>query len=84
MLQQNAGKDATDKFESFFHSNFARDETKKYVIGKVKGEELGDLHAGVTEKRKHEPLNTGLTGRMTIFVGILAVIILRVLIIYFK
>merc|ERR1719204_906746 len=41
VLKQNAGKDATVKFENVFHSNFARDETKKYVIGKVKGDELG-------------------------------------------
>jgi len=84
VLQQNAGKDATNKFENVFHSNFARDETKKYVIGKVKGEELGDLHAGVNVKPEHEPLYTGLSGRMTIFVGILAVIILRTLIIYYN
>jgi len=84
VLQQNAGKDATVKFENVFHSNFARDEAKKYVIGKVKGDELGDLHASMTVKPEHEPLYTGLTGRMTIFVGILAVIILRAVIIFYN
>lgn len=83
VLQQNAGKDATHKFENVFHSNFARDEAKKYVIGKVKGDELGDIHASVIVKPEDEPLYTGLSERMTIFVGILAVIILRVLITFY-
>lgn len=84
VLQQNAGKDATNKFENAFHSNFARDEAKKYVIGKVKDNELGDLHASIIVKPENEPLYTGLSDRMTIFVGILAVIILRAVIIFYN
>jgi len=84
VLQQNAGKDATTKFENVFHSNFARDSAKKYVIGRVKGEELGDIHAGVTVKPEHVPFYPGLSGRMTIFVAILAVTILRAVILFYK
>jgi len=83
VLLQNAGKDTTQKFEAVFHSNYARDTAKKYVIGKVEGRELGDLHEGVTLKPKREPLYTGLSGRMTIFVGILAIIVLRIIIIIY-
>jgi len=84
VLLEMAGKDATQKFESVFHSNFARDTTKKYVIGKIKGRELGDIHEGVTVEPKIERYNTGLSGRMTIFVGILAIIIIRAIILYTK
>jgi len=81
VLQENAGKDASFQFEANFHSRFARDTAKKYVIGKVKGKELGDLHQGVSLKTINERPYTGLSGRMTIFVVILAVLILRMIIV---
>ena len=37
--------DASSEFESVMHSNKARNMTKQYLIGKVKGETLGDLFA---------------------------------------
>lgn len=82
MLQQNAGKDATFQFESNFHSTYARNTARKYVIGKVKGGELGNIHGGVTHKPSNEGLYTGLSGRETILVVILAIFILRAIIAY--
>merc|ERR1719283_785048 len=37
-------EEATIEFEGLFHSSKARDMAKKYLIGKVKGAKLGDLH----------------------------------------
>jgi len=80
VLQQNAGEDATFKFESNYHSNYARDTARKYVIGKVKDAELGDLHYLVPEKPSNKGFLKNLSGRETILVVILAIVILRAII----
>lgn len=40
--------DGTSKFEEAFHSIRARDMCKKYLKGKLRGSELGDLHQPAT------------------------------------
>jgi len=84
VLQQNAGEDATFKFESNYHSNYARDTARKYVIGKVKDGELGDLHYNVPEKPTKKGFFKGLSGRETILVVILAIVILRAITLSFN
>merc|ERR550534_1170109 len=44
VLEDVAGKDGTDDFEGTYHSKKARDMCMEYLIGKVKGAELGELH----------------------------------------
>jgi len=87
VLQDNAGKDATLMFEKQFHSQYARNKAKRFVIGKVIGKDLGNLHHDVTRKLKNTKIDgliNGLSGMMTIFVGILSIVILRIFIMIYR
>merc|ERR1712151_953376 len=48
VLMDVAGAEATEEFEATFHSKKARLMCKEYLIGKVKGAELGDLFKAVS------------------------------------
>mmetsp|Transcript_32059 Transcript_32059/g.28141 ORF Transcript_32059/g.28141 Transcript_32059/m.28141 type:complete len:150 (-) Transcript_32059:213-662(-) len=43
VLQDIAAQDATEEFENILHTEKARKMAKKYLIGKVKGQTVGDL-----------------------------------------
>jgi len=83
VLQATAGKDATAQFEGNFHSNHARDKAKQYVIGKVEGKKLGDLHENVKNKvqKTGNSFTSGITGNMNIIIVILSVVFIRLFIV---
>ena len=49
VLKLIAGQDATDEFENTLHPKKARLLAKKWLIGKVTGETLGDLFSVITD-----------------------------------
>jgi len=83
VLQTNAGKDATAQFEGNFHSNHARDKAKQYVIGKVKGKKLGDLHESVKNKvqKRRNSFASVITDNMNVIIVILSVIFIRLFVV---
>jgi len=83
VFQTNAGKDVTAQFEANFHSNYARDKAKQYMIGKVEGRKLSDLHQNVNSKVNNNG-NWSTSGNMNIATVIVAVLLIRLLIVFFK
>jgi len=85
VLQTNGGKDATPQFEGNFHSNYARDKAKQYVIGRVEGKKLGDLHENVKNQvRKQESwFTSAITGNMNLVVVILSIISIKLFVVYY-
>jgi len=85
VLQDNGGKDATDQFESSFHSTYARDKAKQYVIGKVRGRKLGDLYLSIKNVNTVEELKTsGINCKIQLCIVVVSLIIFKILIIFFK
>eukprot|EP00485_Elphidium_margaritaceum_P008492 CAMPEP_0202696540 /NCGR_PEP_ID=MMETSP1385-20130828/9837_1 /ASSEMBLY_ACC=CAM_ASM_000861 /TAXON_ID=933848 /ORGANISM="Elphidium margaritaceum" /LENGTH=146 /DNA_ID=CAMNT_0049352733 /DNA_START=41 /DNA_END=481 /DNA_ORIENTATION=- len=52
VLQDIAAQDGTEEFENILHTEKARRMAKKYLIGKVKGEPLGNLFKGSADSDK--------------------------------
>lgn len=55
VLQDIAAQDATEEFENLLHTEKARKMAKKYLIGKVKGEDLGNLFPDNDDKVNKNP-----------------------------
>merc|ERR1719357_1625091 len=68
VLEDVAGTNGTEDFEATYHSKKARDMCMEYLIGKVKGAELGELHmpelwsASKAKQREEEGFNRGDVG----------------------
>jgi len=84
ILRESGGQDATNEFENRSHSAKARNLTKKYLIGKVKGAELSDIFEQTDDDVKKWNINpepesktsSGYLNLVLVGVGVAAVALL--------
>jgi len=70
------GSDATEDFESTFHSTNARNQAKEHLIGKVTDSELGDLHSTVRNLESNDGSSNTL--------ALLSLIVIFLAVVYFQ